>query len=72
MNIMLAYINGRGKKVVKTFDEPMEVIGYIYRCWRAAMNAESSRRVKEKVDALFERERLENQENKLLAEGGAE
>ena len=68
MVIILGYVNGRGKKVVKTFNEPMEVIGYIYRCWNAARNAESGRRVKAMIDAQFEKERLENQKNKLLEE----
>lgn len=49
MNIQLTYTNGNGKRVVKYFSEPMEIIGYIYRCWAAAMNAESSRRIKEKL-----------------------
>lgn len=53
MYITLAYINGSGKRVVKDFNEPMEVIGYIYRCWNAARNAASTQRVKEKIDAEF-------------------
>lgn len=72
MNIALIYINGGGKRVVKQFNEPMEVIGYIYRCWNAARNAESMRRVREKIDAQFEQERLANQENRLLEEQEAE
>lgn len=68
MNIALIYINGRGKRVVKQFNEPMEVIGYIYRCWNAAQNAEAMRRVREKIDAQFEQERLANQKNRLLEE----
>ena len=55
MNIVLTYVNGRGKRVVKEFMHPMEVIGYIYRCWNAARNAESMNRIKEKMD----REKLE-------------
>lgn len=51
MYIKLLYVNGKGKLTEKDFNEPMEVIGYIYRCWAAARNAESSRRVKEMLDA---------------------
>lgn len=51
MYIKLRYVNGKGKLIEKDFTEPMEVIGYIYRCWAAARNAESSRRVKEMLDA---------------------
>lgn len=72
MYITLTYINGSGKRVVKDFNEPMEVIGYIYRCWNAARNAESGRRVKAMIDAQFEKERLENQKNKLLESEVAE
>lgn len=51
MYIKLRYVNGKGKLIEKDFTEPMEVIGYIYRCWAAARNAESARRVKEMLDA---------------------
>lgn len=51
MYIKLRYVNGKGKLIEKDFTEPMEVIGYIYRCWAAARNAESSRLVKEMLDA---------------------
>ena len=57
MNIVLTYVNGRGKRVVKEFTHPMEVIGYIYRCWSAARNAESMYRIKEMLDRE-ERERI--------------
>lgn len=50
MNIILTYVNGSGKRVVKDFSDPMEVIGYIYRCWSAARNAESARRIRERLD----------------------
>lgn len=53
MEIKLIYNNGRGKTVVKDFNDPMEVIGYIYRCWAAARNAESARRVNERLDRQF-------------------
>lgn len=74
MNIRLIYTNGRGKQVVKDFNDPMEVIGYIYRCWNAARNAESTRIVRAKIDAEFARERLERQKIELLEKegGGAE
>ena len=65
MNITLTHVNGKGKRVVKEFTHPMEVIGYIYRCWNAAINAESMNRIKEKMD----REKLEWITE---AEGGAE
>ena len=51
MNIRLTYINGSGKKVEKDFGDPMEVIGYIYRCWASARNAASARRIQERLDA---------------------
>lgn len=51
MYIKLLYVNGKGKLTEKDFNESMEVIGYIYRCWAAARNAESARRVKEMLDA---------------------
>ena len=51
MYITLTYINGSGKRVVKDFNEPMEVIGYIYRCWNAARNAASTQRIKQMLDA---------------------
>ena len=57
MNIVLTYVNGSGKRVVKEFTHPMEVIGYVYRCWSAARNAESMKRIKEKMDRE-ERERI--------------
>ena len=65
MNITITYLNGKGKRVVKQFTHPMEVIGYIYRCWNAARNAESMNGIKEKMD----REKLEWITE---AEGGAE
>lgn len=51
MNIRLIYINGSGKKAEKEFSEPMEIIGYIYRCWNAARNAASARRIRERMEA---------------------
>jgi len=57
MNITITYVNGKGKRVVKEFTHPMEVIGYIYRCWSAARNAESMYRIKEKLDREW-RERI--------------
>lgn len=51
MNIRLIYINGSGKKVVKDFSDPMEIIGYIYRCWNAAQNAAGARRIRERMEA---------------------
>ena len=63
MNITLTHVNGKGKLVVKEFTHPMEVIGYIYRCWNAAENAESMNRIKEKIDREM-RERITE------AEGG--
>ena len=57
MNIVLTYVNGSGKRVVKEFTHPMEIIGYVYRCWSAARNAESMKRIKEKMDRE-ERERI--------------
>lgn len=65
MNITLTYVNGGGKRVVKEFGHPMEVIGYIYRCWSAARNAESMKRIKEKLDR-------EEWERITEAKGGAE
>ena len=65
MNITITYVNGKGKRVVKEFTHPMEVIGYIYRCWNAARNAESMNRIKEKMDR-------EKRERITEAEGGAE
>ena len=58
MNIVLTYVNGSGKRVVKEFTHPMEVIGYIYRCWNAARNAESMNRIKERLDREEKRERI--------------
>ncbi len=51
MYIKLLYVNGKGKLTEKDFNDPMEVIGYIYRCWAAARRAESGRQVKEMLDA---------------------
>ncbi len=62
MNITLTYINGSGKRVVKDFTDPMEIIGYIYRCWNSARNAASTRRIKERLDAEFENKNLLNDE----------
>lgn len=64
MYIKLLYINGKGKLVEKSFNEPMEVIGYVYRCWAAARNAASARRIKEMLDARSRKE--------LPMKGGAE
>ena len=66
MNITITYVNGKGKRVVKEFTHPMEIIGYIYRCWNSARNAESMNRIKEKLDREEKRERITE------AEGGAE
>ena len=65
MIITITYVNGKGKRVVKEFTHPMEVIGYIYRCWNAAINAESMKRIKEKMER-------EKREWITEAEGGAE
>ena len=62
MNITLTYINGNGKRVVKDFTDPMEIIGYIYRCWSSARNAASARRIKERLDAEFKNRDLLNDE----------
>ncbi len=51
MNIRLTYHNARGKKVEKDFSDPMEIIGYIYRCWASARNAASTREIRERLDA---------------------
>ena len=51
MFIRLTYFTGNGKKVEKDFNEPMEVIGYIYRCWEAARRAASGRRINEMLNA---------------------
>ena len=72
MNITLIYTNGKGKQVVKDFNDPMEIIGYIYRCWSAARNAESGRRVRAAVDEQFRQERLQKQGGELLEEQEAQ
>lgn len=72
MNIQLIYTDGKGKQVVKYFTEPMEIIGYIYRCWSAARNAESGRRVRAMIDEQFRQERLQKQGVELLKEQEAQ
>ena len=72
MNITLIYTNGKGKQVVKYFNEPMEIIGYIYRCWSAARNAESNRRVRAMIDEQFRQERLQKQGVELQEEQEAQ
>ena len=67
MFIKLIYINGGGKLVEKDFSEPMEVIGYIYRCWRSAQNAISTRRINEMLDRRAKELTVREAE-----EGGAE
>ena len=51
MNIRLTYHTASGKKVEKDFSDPMEIIGYIYRCWASARNAASTREIRERLDA---------------------
>ena len=68
MNIQIIYTNHRGKQIVKDFGDPMDVIGYIYRCWESARNAESTRRVRAQLDEKFRQERLAEQKNELLEE----
>ena len=51
MFIRLTYFTGNGKKVERDFNDPMEVIGYIYRCWAAAQRAASGRRINEMLNA---------------------
>ena len=51
MDIRLIYHNGNGKRIVKDFSDPMEIIGYIYRCWASARNAASTREIRERLDA---------------------
>ena len=50
MNIRIFYTNLRGERVVKDFDDPMEVIGYIYRCYKASKNAASTKRMNAQLD----------------------
>lgn len=49
--IRLIYTTANGKKVVKDFHEPMEIIGYIYRCWASARNAASTAKINAWLDA---------------------
>lgn len=72
MNIRLIYTNGKGKRVVQDFSDPMEIIGYIYRCWQSARNAESTRRIKARLDEKLRQERLAEQKIELLEEQEAE
>lgn len=51
MNIRLTYHNASGKKIEKDFSDPMEIIGYIYRCWASARNAASTRAIRARLDA---------------------
>ena len=65
MQIRLTYINGRGKRVVKDFSDPMDVIGYVYRCYAAARNAESTRRISERLNQKAEG-MFANENNEML------
>ena len=51
MNIRLTYHTASGKRVEKDFSDPMEIIGYIYRCWASARNASSAREIRARLDA---------------------
>lgn len=50
MNIRIFYTDRRGKRVVKDFDDPMDVIGYIYRCYVASKNAAATKRMNARLD----------------------
>ena len=52
MDIRLIYHNGNGKRIVKDFSDPMEIIGYIYRCWASARNAAGMRAIRERLELL--------------------
>lgn len=58
MYISISYTNNRGKRIVKDFSDPMEVIGYIYRCYVAARNAASAKRINALIDKQMEEEAL--------------
>lgn len=50
MNIRISYTNHRGKRVIKDFNDPMEIIGYIYRCYVASKNAAMTKRMNARLD----------------------
>lgn len=58
MNIRISYTNHRGKRVIKDFNDPMEIIGYIYRCYAASKNAASTKRINALIDKKMEEEAL--------------
>lgn len=59
MNIQIIYTNARGKRIVKDFGDPMDVIGYIYRCYAASRNAASGKRIRAMLDKKMEQPQLE-------------
>ena len=61
MNIQIIYTNGRGKRIVKDFSDPMDVIGYIYRCYATARNAASIKRVNAMLDERMKKLNLEEE-----------
>ena len=61
MNIQIIYTNDRGKRIVKDFGDPMDVIGYIYRCYAASRNAASGARLKAMLDERMKKLNLEEE-----------
>ena len=61
MEIQICYINNRGKRVIKYFSDPMDVIGYIYRCYAASRNAASGARIKAMLDERLKKLNLEEE-----------
>jgi hypothetical protein len=59
MNIQIIYTNDRGKRIVADFGDPMDVIGYIYRCYAASRNAASGKRIRAMLDKEMEQPQLE-------------
>ena len=61
MNIQIIYTNDRGKRIVKDFGDPMDMIGYIYRCYAASRNAASGARLKAMLDERMKKLNLEEE-----------
>ena len=66
MNIRISYTNSRGKTISKDFCDPMDVIGYIYRCYAASRNAAQTKEMNARLFSQPQRVWLDDEK------GGAE